>query len=58
LNNLSAWAEILRAEKVPIVNTDWSLAAFKENTPARFFQTGASFAVILENLEAIDAMAE
>jgi hypothetical protein len=58
LNNLSAWAEILRAKKIPIVNTDWTLDAFKETAPTRIFPTGASFAVTVDNLEVINAMAE
>jgi len=58
LNNLPAWAEILRAKKIPIVNTDWTLDAFKATKPTRIFPTGASFAVTVDNLEVINAMAE
>jgi hypothetical protein len=51
LNDVPAWAAMLRERGLPIVNTDWTYDAFVQSDPARLFPTGASFAVVVGSLD-------
>jgi hypothetical protein len=54
--DLPAWAELLRERCLPVARMEWEASDFAETVPTRLFPTGASFTIIVHNLEQAKAM--
>lgn len=49
--DLPAWAEVLREGRLPVARMEWKVSDFLRTGPTRLFPTGASFTVMVDDLE-------